>query len=398
MNTLNFIKECGNIDDIRKKLFAINIKSYTTDNRIICFPSQHKKKFDNPVARECNGLLIERKEEKNCIISLPPRILNNRYNKKSISGNIKHYDIYKMYNGSIITIYWWDLEQKWCISSTRGYSVGDIKWNNNTKTYKEILDSLINLYYDDVDEFYNNLCKNKSYTIGFNHPEFHIFVEQRNKDGYIWFIHSYNRITGHVDCSNDFEFPGQKKLFSGVCYNKRSTENKESINIESLENICDNTLKYYTNESDVLYGYIFRSTNCEITRNQSDVMIESKLFKTIKHLIYNKHINKIVRENDYDKIDYVILNNYNDIGRFIALFPQYKSKYIIIKNELHSKVKAIQKIIPNLNESQDTDKHSIVYKYAMEINKIYNAEQDDMSDVIYQYITSKNNIVDAYYG
>jgi hypothetical protein len=107
--------------------------------------------------------------------------------KKSILYN--HYpgevEVIPAKDGTTITLYWYN--GKWTISTHKGYEVNSYKWGAEGKTYKDVIDEVLKKY----DFKYDKLDKNKSYSIGFKHSDFHPFNEgNESKMSKAWFIQS----------------------------------------------------------------------------------------------------------------------------------------------------------------------------------------------------------------
>ena len=89
-------------------------------------------------------------------------------------------------DGTTINLYY---NRKWIISSKHGYAINNYICAGN-KTYQDILTEVLSLY----PEFsLMTLNKNKCYTIGFRHSDFHPFTEGLECENYgsrAWFIQS----------------------------------------------------------------------------------------------------------------------------------------------------------------------------------------------------------------
>ena len=60
-------------------------------------------------------------------------------------GGNNLYDIYKVYDGTLINLYWWETENSWKISTTKGYDVTELKWSEITyeNAFHSILKNVI---------------------------------------------------------------------------------------------------------------------------------------------------------------------------------------------------------------------------------------------------------------
>ena len=232
MNTINFINESleGKVQTLegqRGLLYKKYIRSSYDDNRLVFYPATRgpNMKLDCPVVRESNGTLFRRCENRLELLAVPPELTTSRYNIKFINMHIQHYNIYKMFNGTIVTLYWWPELNQWRMSSSKGFDVCEYKWNNakNDSTYKEIFESLLELYdYATPQYFYDSLDRAQSYSFGFNHPDFHLFLEKKKPAGHIWFIQSFNTKSLKINykpCVKNI--PCQDIIFNGSVYLKK---------------------------------------------------------------------------------------------------------------------------------------------------------------------------------
>ena len=148
METIKFIKTVAeehknNIDIkniIKKKLFKNGILTTYDDNRM-CLHSSKKKRITGytNMQRECNGLVIDSNTLLPLAIPIPNFISN--INTKLINSyiNLNLYTVYPIRDGTIINLYYYD--DKWCISSSRGYDVTNLK--NNKLSYIELLNDVL---------------------------------------------------------------------------------------------------------------------------------------------------------------------------------------------------------------------------------------------------------------
>ncbi len=144
--------------------------------------------------------------------------------------------------------------------------------------------------------------------------------------------------------------------------------------ITDLMSTCNNSLQTYLasdmNKSRALMGYILRSKDENRTGAFSDLLIESNLFQTIKHCIYDLPFikNKVVRsqvKGKFKNFNYVLVNVWLDFTKepvFFKLFPQYAN----YRDRFNSIVeKAIDKIIPTLsNPSSNLESKIHVFRTA----------------------------------
>ena len=196
METIKFIKESNEKDlsTLRSSLYKKGIlSSFNKDGRIVMYTSKNQRfnKLDD-ISIECNGLIFDINAMKPLVIPTLNSI-SNISNINIINNNINNdlYDVYRINDGTVINLYWWEPTNSWVISTTRGYDLTDEKWAD--LTYIEIIKDILNKTDNSIDDLYKLLDKTHCYTFGFKHPSMHPFYEGLNKPIYtIWFIQSIN--------------------------------------------------------------------------------------------------------------------------------------------------------------------------------------------------------------
>ena len=304
---------------------------------------------------------------------------------------MKNYDIYKVQDGTVISMYWWISE--WKMSTAKAYDATNLTWNSNI-TYKEIFELILNDIFNlTPNDFYSALDKKKCYSWGFNHSKYHPFwkgkIEPNSNN--IWFIQSVDvhKINNRNSKNNRVNFTDRKEKLDNfsssftesltdeqlISFNspiecihsqEQVIDNKSNININDLKLKCDNALNRYENtyirifeksvspsEPEIFFGYILRSKNPNIDKKNSNIIIESSLLKKIRKLYYNKHFKEISECNGYNRENYIILYNFinsssHDI--FQLLFPQYKKEF----NKIENKIKELFNKIIRLYQNQNT--------------------------------------------
>jgi hypothetical protein len=285
----------------------------------IIFTSKPNAKYDNPIVRECNGIVMELGSHK--IIAYPPDNFVP-FLAEEVKKNINHYYIFKANQGTIITLGYYpptnfnELDPStygttidgWNISTRNGVDVGDLKWNKTNKTYKEILLEIIDR------TIFDKLNKKYCYTLGFTYPDCHVFNVTNSQ---VWFIQSR--------CLDANE---KSYLIPNFINNDLGLPNHEIVNVEKISNLitsATDALMQYINGGVINYGYILRSVNREKTGKYSDIYIESSLSSILKTLIYNTNLT----------LPFIIVDSYISLSKsniFITLFPQYKKIYENLDN------------------------------------------------------------------
>ena len=167
-------------------------------------------------------------------------------------------------DGTIFNLYFYN--GRWQIGSRNGYSIGKYQCVGDI-TYKEIIDNVLSLY---PDFQYNRLNKNKCYTLGFRHSDFHQFVENSDSqfiNARAWFVQSVD-----IKKLNNGEIAITNKETIGLPYqSKVMFENKEQLLNSASTAMAD----YIANRNHINYGYIIGS-----------VYVESSLMENIRKMFY----------------------------------------------------------------------------------------------------------------
>jgi len=307
---------------------------YSDRNSLSCKFNEFREAHQS-IIRECNGIIIDI-----CTLDLicsPQKGFMYVYGRDSEKINVvtkfyysNLYTIHKINDGTTLNLYWW--ETKWVLSTFRGIEVNAIIWLGYN-TYQEVLEEVLVNY----DEFsWENLNKNRTYTIGFYHPHYHPFQALKNKKK-AWFIQSMNNTTGQILLDESIGIPCQESIKQislnelyikcnneMLQYKKFRTHTKYSTLIDEVHNQI---------EYEPWFGFILKSIDENVTGNYSHVIYESSLYINIKKLIYNNKHTKNIRRNNYDRDSYLVLRSYLDTNihdkesLFLILFPQYTCIY-----------------------------------------------------------------------
>jgi hypothetical protein len=325
---MDFIKSVASKSpsDIRQEAFKNRIQSsYNQDDGRMVFYTSKNTRFDKTEHQqlwsECNGYVVDTVNMKPLVI--PMRSFKSNVNPNTLDTNMGNdlYDIYKVEDGTVISLYWWEANHKWCISTTRGYDVTEVKWG--TKTYVQILEELVELYGNTLSAFYGSLNKEHCYTFGFKHSSMHPFKEGKVEcTDKLWFIQSVELETEAI-CE---DFQG---LF-GIFNQTKLVSSNENINSKYLFSKLHKSLDDYILTGDVCYGFILKSKDSSVTKSYDNIMLESSLLQNIRKLIYHRDLNEYANEMGYNKNLTTIIHAYlnpNTCDLFIILFPQYTHVY-----------------------------------------------------------------------
>jgi len=276
----------------------------------------------------------------------PIKLVDNEFAR--ITRSFGKYDIYPISNGTTMGLYWYN--DAWVIRTMNGFDVGEYKWDGG-RTYQSVFDEVMSGYKEFSME---RLEKNKCYTIGIQHSEFHIFKEGRSEDiKRAWFIQSVDvrKVTEQkgsfvntISKTDDIGIPIQVPI---VNMSMRDIMTKKS-----------NAYKTYTETGEVFYGVLLVSPYESIT-------IQSDLFENIIDMFYTNYLNKNIKAGGYSRQKYLTLNtflhtNLSKLERFEYLFPQFDTTILRFKNITNELVEAM---IKNIEEKTSKTKNGkIVYQ------------------------------------
>ena len=343
----------------------------------------------NVIDYECNGLVIDTRTLR--ALSVPVMALNYNPNEKIVNSFLEKnlYDIYKVEDGTIVTLYNWIHPVNgitWSLSSNNGYDVSSLKWMGDL-TYAEILMDLITRLYPEFITVtgmsliknaektilaFTNLNTKYCYTIGFRHHNFHPIKFDLEK---IWQI-QHTDVSGPLPVICEFTtinvglpiIPIQMPIDLVLPTMKKLQLLVESSFVNATTSIVRDKVVTFK------YGYILKSKNINETGIYSNILIESSLLSIIKRILYSP-IARNAKENitHLNKLDYMLMRSFLSIkykNKAIALLPEYKFKFDAYEVFINSIVeKILTKKINNLsNEKLDI----FIYNIYTSLNKIYN--------------------------
>jgi len=319
-------------EEVRSMLYKMGIRTSYDKSRMI-FSTLHscKNRLNNVYLQECNGLILEMDTWRPLMV--PPRSL--RFNINTITSNEflhkGYYHIYKSYDGTCVNFYYY--HNQWYMSTARGYDMNNVMWNNLTyeQVFKECLEA-ISITWEDFLASLNPSC---CYSFGFKHPVFHPFLGKNFNQKYnIWFIQSININPKH----KNYLWASDRSPHHQILSQEFLTEHVRSL--KDLYKQASSALTDFINDtsSEPCYGFILRSINFEVTKDHSDLFIESSLLRIIRKIWYENQITEICKKNNHvSRTDIIILNAYLDDNLhnvFLQLFPQYAPNFKQFSNKL----------------------------------------------------------------
>lgn len=310
------------IDLVRPLKIKLMYERKSNENyfKFVLSTNRFKANFNYTLVRKSNGLIFlitENSGQLTCkLLNLPINDLNPKFKKTQI--NYSNYDVYPIRDGTILNLYYCPMEKKWLFGTKNAFDISPISWRGYK--YSDLIENLLGNY----PEFnYSRLNPNYSYTIGFKHPAIHPFNQPEIWPGYpdtkwikeLWLV----QIT-------DLKSGKKIKMDIGIPNSEQLPE-PDSDPSQKLLNSLDDYLK----NKKIFLGFILRSKDENKTGPYSDLILESKLWETIRNSIYQLPFNQnnVIRERKEERfknMNLVILDCYLDITRknmFIELFPQF---------------------------------------------------------------------------
>ena len=358
--------------------------------------------FENERERYSTKFIINDKKSKHlgfildittkAILSVPLAPLLNKLNKtaiKLVDDHLKNnlYEIIKIEDGTIITLYSWMHPQNglmWSMASNRGYDVSSFKWMGKM-TYAEIFYDLVDRLYPEFKAHtgmeilyislngevktiltFSNLDPTKCYSLGFRHHNFHPLKIDPEK---IWQV-QYSDLSTKNEVVRVYSggffppeiLPVQKVWeYSKFTNIDAHTDEPKIVSYSMIEkkgessfiNACIECGKYieksnlFSDEDNEApstyipqYGFILRSLDISQTGALSNIIIEYPLFINNKKLIYEQ-FNRDKLINETNRMKHNAMRAFLNDGRgdiftsykkkFIALYPEWSPKFYVFE-------------------------------------------------------------------
>jgi hypothetical protein len=299
-----------------------------------------------------------------------------RYAMSFIHKNFSNASIVNANDGTTVTIYYYN--DKWVISTHRGFHVNNYNWFGE-KNYEDVVGEVMSQY----KLSYDDLNKDKCYTFGFNHNEFHPFMEGRLKDKSnirAWFIRSVDLKKFNEGCSDYISY----------------TENiglpvQETVMFNSVDELLEKTKNAYSDYRDtgiVNYGYI-------LNIGTKQYLVESSLMKNIRNIFYTNKFNKL--ESNFDRKKYIVLNAFLDSKQhemFKVLFPQFLQEFRMFEEQIDVLVDAISEMVKPKEKEEKEEKDEKQKKVQYLANQIHG----DLTKFITINLHKKEHVIDIIYS
>lgn len=344
----------------------------------------------------CNGCVIDTIKWK--LLSAPPMAFNKRQVPDIIESYFKQglYDVVKVIDGTVVTIYWW--MNRWNISSSNSYDVSSFYWMGDM-TYVEIIyDLLTRLHPDAIEKNgiqlidnttidFSNLDKNKSYTIGIRHHNFHPLLLDPE---YIWNIQNVDLRSYSIEYDNGLIGIPNQQIINAT----NSIDQLNHINISSMSNALKNENPTFN------YGFILRSKNRLVTKEYSNILLSSALLKKIKKNIYEYFSNSLKQViNHSNRFDYIAIRNFFNISErnyMLQLYPQLLERFPKYTNCINDTIDCMLIIMKNkqINGNEPLNFPTCIITLAYSLHKhiskyeALDPYQKDIESILKDYCSS----------
>lgn len=319
-------------EDVKQEDIISTINKYTNNtikviiefdegvaNRILLTTNRKKYNPSWELHGQCNGVVLYYPTWE--LLSLPPRMCTHKVNVNQLKTKLSNYTIYPIFDGTVVTLYWYEPADIWCMSTTNGFDVSNYRWMG-LNTYWDEFNRIADKYYPNFS--FDALDKSKCYSIGFRSKEFHPFIYDKE---YMWYISSCE--LSDFNMRSKFAISYDDDIGLCILDNLANMIVDLDINKLKLHNKCalsDVYNQINNNAADIIphYGYIFRSKN----NNYTDIILESSLMSTIRELMYN--IPKSAQVDENNRKLYMALRSYLSCTKtiFADLFsPLYYDKF-----------------------------------------------------------------------
>lgn len=384
----------------------------------------------------CNGVIFD--YHTLMPLCIPPLATVSQYKTHEVNQYLeeKKYDIFKLVDGTVMSLYWCPYKKDWCLSTTHGLDVDNIRFNN--MTYGEIFREVINdikpkktgnplLDFDPHTTlpFYRCLNKSKSYTFCITHPNLHPL----QTNSCITIICSVN-LTSYPNTTYDWEPEEFKDLIATqdkLAYQEKfiiPTDtnfgmqdiyylSNQSVNMylnkqkltKQLQNNPEDQELQQTLNSDLykkltpFYGFILRSK--ESMPRFNNIIITSLLMARLKNLLYNsKFIYYLKKWENIDRNKFIelfhMLSNSKNKNLYSMLFPNAINNWIKMADIMAEIGENIikNKVLENIDA--ETNPHKIfIYKFAK--NHFDNDKSLQNEKQVMNFLMSKELVIAYYY-
>lgn len=352
--------------------------SFQSLTRVILSSNRNTADFSRELSRECNGVVLGLPNW--TLLSYPAPMARNTYRVADVIRSFGKYSIYEVKDGTVVTLYWYEPQQKWCMSSTNGYDVSNHTWMG-PRTYSETLHLILQKY----NFNFKNLNKSHCYCIGFRHHEFHPLLKDPQC---AWIVQVCNVSDANTAApritlvSDEIGLPVQRPVVA-TTRDVFPAEDRSLIDyFKSIEN---------AGEPHIHYGFVLRAAD-------DNILVESKLLQRIRQIMYNIPYDKkkssagISSEN---RLNYVVLRAYlskRDRNLFLNLFPQFIGKFKHYDSVFSKLANRIIALIRDKTSTSDSSLEDLAKKMTQNIESTHrlNVMEPATYNIIMDIITSSD--------
>lgn len=246
------------IADIKAFLSNHGIRYNSNEHRLIAFIENTNRipKLGAYDSQFCNGLVIDLHEKRYVVI--PPKISwkKQRDMDAHLYDNIHHYRVSKLQDATMIHLSWSNHNNKWTLSTTKGYDMNGVSRNNIT-----FWDAFVDALDGKVD--FSRLNKLTCYSFLLSHPTLHPFQSEKK----VTFIRSVHTRTGNIK------------------YALANLPKREYVRMhyKKMQNNCRYSFSNFIKNDEKCYGYLLESKD-----GSYNYIMLSSLMNKIAYYFYDK--------------------------------------------------------------------------------------------------------------
>lgn len=340
-------------------VYKSRVKSSYDNDRVVFYSNnvQHKSALN----AEASGLILDKSTLQ--VLAFPPaNLLKKRINQISDKFNRGEYKIQKMYDGTMINLYYFN--NKWVFSTNKAYDVGSISWCG--LNYVQAFNESLQIHVSDTTKFYNDLDTNYSYSFIMIHPTYHPMQTAPN----LIFVQKICTKEGDNYLNVDHTPPENIPL-------------PEEVKVDDIKQL-------YTNaKSKSCIGYVLRDINNK--RGFIDnVMIEGQLMIYLRKMLYDRAFKDMADELSYDRVKLAILWAFlqrKSTAEFVNHFPQFEP----IMDQLYNKLKQLVQLIMTDND------HPVAQSFNFKISLLFDKKKTkNASTLVSDYLRHEVNTSELY--
>jgi hypothetical protein len=319
--------------------------------RVLLSADKQRGDFNLPLVRMANGLVLDSTNWD--IVSMPACGFTPKYRTVDIRKNFDQYKVYKIIDGTVVTLYWYAPQNRWCMSSVNGYDVSTYRWMGPDTFMEEFL-RVVSAHHPgwSLELLDRNVC----YTVGFRSHHFHPMVSDPEQT---WLICAHDLTEVNAGNYTQLNLESDPRVVKiGIAPQKTAkidTPNKRH-RIKWMQERNDKALEDYKNKR-CHYGYILRGGSGAF----SNIIMKSSLLNKVGRLMYNtpKHAHNGSIPIDWrTRLRYTSLSSYLQYDRrmYAELFPSVASEhypgYHLMLDTILDYISRLDRADPTLNEEQ----------------------------------------------